>query len=260
MITLTTFNKISIDCNATKIHIDLTGGWKSALLLYLCAKDINDNQTDKTSIVPCVVNRTNRYNVEHMNRPMAIDIVKNQLLWIKEVFPSVQFDALLSIDADFWWMPPVVARMVSVDISEKVLLRHVYETCTNDKLFKIPNLIENSPIIKSFNAYCKDHDLVYDDEKNQYVNERIYEHGVVINSESGKAISLCDGNVIALQPFANTTKTNLIAIAKDLNILEDLDRISYTCEQSTKELVEPCGVCFNCKQMKRAIENNDQSA
>ena len=117
MITLTTFNKISIDCNATKIHIDLTGGWKSALLLYLCAKDINDNQTDKTSIVPCVVNRTNRYNVEHMNRPMAIDIVKNQLLWIKEVFPRTAPDNKIRLTALFEDDKNSNVPRVNIDVS-----------------------------------------------------------------------------------------------------------------------------------------------
>jgi hypothetical protein len=248
------YNDIVVDCTATKIHIDLTGGWKSALLLYMCAKDINDNQTSKTSIVPCVIKRINRYNVENMYRPDAIIMVEKQLAWIKHIFPNVKIESIISIDADFWWLPIITAQLMSVDISEKALLRHVYEMCVNSAMFdKLLEFVEDVPMVKSFNAYCKDPDIAASVRKTPYVEKKKYDKGVSIDNNT---ISLCDGAVIAVQPFADTTKTNLIAIAKELNILDSLAKVTYTCEQSTADYTDPCGVCFNCKQMKRAIENN----
>ena len=244
------FNDISIDCAATKIHIDLTGGWKSALLLYMCAKDIHENQTNKTSIVPCVIKRINRYNLEDMYRPDANIIVKKQIDWINSVFPDVTIEPIISIDADFWWLPMIVTKIMSVDVSEKALLRHVYELCTNNLLYPAQELIPNVPMIKSFNAYCSDDHNI---KTLLYIRKKQYEKGIEVDNNT---ISLCNGDVIALQPFADTTKTNLVGIAKSLNIFDSLLEVTYTCEQSTTGYTDPCGVCFNCNQMKRAIENN----
>jgi len=126
--------------------------------------------------------------------------------------------------------------------------------CVNSAMFdKLLEFVEDVPMVKSFNAYCKDPDIAASVRKTPYVEKKKYDKGVSIDNNT---ISLCDGAVIAVQPFADTTKTNLIAIAKELNILDSLAKVTYTCEQSTADYTDPCGVCFNCKQMKRAIENN----
>jgi hypothetical protein len=246
-----------IDCAATKVHIDLTGGWKSALLFYLCAKEISDSGAEGTSIVPCVTKRINRYNVEGMNRPDAITIVTQQIEWIKDKFPNVTIDPLLSIDVDFWWISITSINRRPVDLSEKVLLRHTYELCTNKKLYPAIDVLPDIPIIKSYNAYCEDLDITDNDEKNPYYRKRRFDHGETTNTVYGDSVSLCNGDVIAFQPFAKSTKTNLVGIAKSLNIINDLNTVTYTCEQDTSEPLDDCEQCFNCLQMKRATANND---
>lgn len=251
------YNDIQINCAATKIHIDLTGGWKSALLLYMCAMDINENQTSKTSIVPSVVTRINRYNVESMNRPDAVEIVKRQLEWIKNIFPTVKIDPMISIPADFWWIPDNLDENMSIDVSEKALLRYVYELCTNTKIFPVLKFIDGLPKIKNFNAYCRESTRVEYITHVNTIPQKKYQYGNVLNNST---VSLCDGNVIATQPFSETTKSNLVSIAKNLHIFDELMDVSYTCEQNTVEYKDLCGICFNCLQMKRALDNYDQNA
>lgn len=249
------YNDISIDCNSTKIHIDLTGGWKSALLLYMCAKDIIENQPNDTSIAPCVITRINRYNHEDMHRPDAVAIVEKQLAWIKNTFPAIKIDPILSIPADFWWLVTLKNITTSIDVSEKALLRHVYKLCTDDlDCNKTIEVISNRSIIKSFNAFCIDSSRIAFNEHILTIEQKKYQYGTVLNSNT---VSLCNGDVIAVQPFKDTTKSRLVRIATELGILKDLNNVSYTCEQSTNEIIEACGQCFNCKQMKRAITDND---
>lgn len=246
------FDDILIDCNANKIHIDLTGGWKSALLLYMCAKDINENQPNKASIMPCVVTRINRYNIKSMNRPNAIEIVEQQLSWVKRIFPTIAIDSVLSIPADFWWLPTRKTSITSIDVSERVLLRHTYkmvmdQTAPNQD-HEISDVVTNLPIIKSFNAFCKDSSRIVYDTQILEIEQKTYPHEIVLDNNT---VSLCKGEIISTQPFRDTTKSKLITIAKELNIFEDLNSVSYTCEQSTKEIVEACGQCYNCDQMKK---------
>lgn len=249
------YNDISIDCAATKIHIDLTGGWKSALLFYLCADDIHKNQSSKTAIVPAVVRRINRYNVEGMHRPDAVPVVEQQIQWINDTFPDVVIDPLLQIDADFWWLcAKKTDPRLSIDISEKVLLRHTYEMCTYDRLFQVPEVIPDVPLILNYNAYCCDSDIVSLNQKNPYRRDKIFYYGKQLGQNT---VSLCEGSVLSIRPFADTTKANLVEIAQQLNILEQLNKVSYTCEQSTTQPADPCGSCFNCLQMKKALPNNE---
>jgi hypothetical protein len=156
------------------------------------------------------------------------------------------------MDVDFWWLT-IQDGKCSLDVSEKTLLRHTYQIVLN--LFDHKKLEPNDRTrVRGYNAYCSDPESPpYTIWENPYKRVKPYEHGVESPEGAGISVSLVDGEVFSLRPFADSDKLHLAQIAKDLGILDKLEEVSYTCEQSTTEIAEPCMDCCNCWQLyKRA--------
>lgn len=241
----TSNGNIIIDTDADFVSVDLTGGWKSTLLLYMIAQDIVASGSN-ARIIPCITVRINCVNEPDYFRPNAIDIVEKQITWIKHVFPTVIFHDTISMKVDFWWIN-IEAGKLSLDVSEKTMFRHAYHLA-----YEWPR-VELGTFIKAYNAYTSDKDITnFTSMQNPHTRDKPYEHSVWKEMGAGAVAEFFNKTAYSIRPFSNVTKTDLAQIAKELNILDKLDEVSYTCEQSTREIKEPCGECFNCEQLAKA--------
>ena len=238
--------RIQFDTDATYLTVDCTGGFKSSLLLYLAAKDISEHGYP-TIIIPLVTNRINGSGDSRWDRQVAQPAVLEQVAYIKGKFPNVEIREPLVINANFYWIR-VLRDYNMIDVSEKALVRHVYDFVTHRFLFDEGAAREGVPGVISLNAQCTtlpEHAAPYDFEK-------VFHNSTVDAIGQGVRHTLEQGNVIVWQPFFNLNKQEIVNIANTLNIKDELKLLTQNCES----LDVSCGVCYKCKENKWAKLND----
>ena len=247
---------IYLNCNSNFVTIDLTGGFKSGLLLYLIAKDISDKNID-TVIVPCVTRRINTVKETEYERPDSTIIVSKVIDYVKNKFPSVKFYNSIVANVDFWWYTNSYNKDRNIyNVTEKSLLNTCFNFANKPSFFEELNpnervkLKDGIPKIINYNAYVSIRNV----ETPEYLKytRKHYNKAVEKSIPNGKMFEFYNGEALSILPFYNISKIELVKIAKDLNILTDLESITYTCEQSTIDITSPCGECFNCIELDKA--------
>jgi len=228
------------DTLATRVSVDLTGGFKSTLLLYLVAEHMH-NAGMPGKIRPHVTQRINSGAREAgKDRPNPVPIVNRAIEWCKQEF-KVEFDHMHVMPVDFWFVHIISGRQ-TLELAEKAMLRHLYD-CLKDTLYddwweegnpSIPNI----PAIRHYNACTNvEHEDYYECKKSYPVKSKI----------NNKEYSFFDGDVKSFLPFYSMTKSEVMQIAKDKGILEQVIENSYSCEQNTTIELPPCGECTVCE-------------
>lgn len=250
---------IYLNCDSTFVTVDLTGGFKSGLLLYLIAKEINDKGLDAI-IVPCVTRRINTVNEQECDRPDSTIITSRIIDHIKSKFPSVKFYNSIVANVDFWWYTNSYNKDRNIyNVTEKSLLNTCFNFATKPNFFEELNpgqrvIVRNDvPKVINYNAYVTNRTV----EPPEYLKhtQKHYPNAVEISIPNGKMFEFYSGEAMSILPFYNIGKTELVKLAKDLNILDDLETITYTCEQSTVDITPSCGKCFNCIELEQAKES-----
>lgn len=235
---------IVFESDATYLTVDCTGGFKSALLLYLGAKDIFEGGYS-TPIIPLVTNRINGSSESRWDRPRAEESVRLVVSYINRVFPTVEIRDPLVINANFWWLSvPVVRDYNMIDVSEKTLLRHAYNFVLNGFLYDEPDPRPGVPGVINLNAQCR---TTLPEHRAPYVVDKLFETGIHDEIGSGIRHTLESGAVIVWQPFFKLNKQQIVDIANELDIVDELKLLTQNCESSSP-LTKPCGVCYKCKE------------
>lgn len=236
---------IVFESDATYLTVDCTGGFKSALLLYLSAKRISECGYD-TIIIPLVTNRINGSGDPRWDRPLAEESVRSVVTYIRSVFPRIEIRDPEIINANFYWISvPVYNRDYNmIDVSEKTLLRHVYDFVINPFCYDEPDARKGVPSVISLNAQCRTYTS---EHKPPYTVDKLFDNSIHLERGSGIRHSVKGGAVIVWQPFFNLNKVQLVDIANNLNIKDELKLLTQNCESSLKD-GETCGVCYKCKE------------
>lgn len=236
---------VIFESDATYLTVDCTGGFKSALLLYLTTKDIFERKLN-TIIIPLITNRINGSGDSRWDRLGAEESVRSVVSYIRSVFASVEIRDPKIINANFYWLSVSIKKRNynMIDISEKALVRHVYDYVLNGSEYSEPEPRKGVPSVISLNAQCR---TEIDEHEPPYTVDKIFENSRIDEFESGIRHTLESGAVIVWQPFFNLNKRQIVNESLRLNIRDELKFRTQNCESPSYTSVT-CGECYKCKE------------
>jgi hypothetical protein len=247
-------------CNDSKaVGIFLSGGLDSAILLYLIAKTLSENNSEAI-IQPFTVNRTNPSEFRKFDRVDLYPYANGIVSYVRSKFPNANIADPLTRDADYWWIDKIInGRSIGP----------VYEAA-----FTIARFLRwkftNSDAIEQYKPNIGD--LLYVEYCGVTKNPskevlpqcpEIYRDDKHPNELASGSATVFFPNVdnpfyIYLEPFRNSDKRITMWIANNLGILTDLLPITRTCEGGparTENFTKECMECWWCLEKYWTLEN-----
>lgn len=251
----TPYGEIYINHNSKNVGLALSGGYDSAITLYLIAKTLTDKNSLETVVQPFTVIKRNPSDFRNYDRPDMFEYAKTVISYVKNKFPKVQINDCITQEAPYWW----IAGNGGV----------------NDDSYS--GAVSNLERFIKWNSISKDttksgHDgsvlVMYDgvtmnptdpsipasDQKHRDVKADYSATGT-----STTTISVEANNKIAnYSPFRNFDKRASIWIGKELGVLDDLLSITRSCEgnsERTDGFTKPCNECWWCLEREWAVKS-----
>ena len=255
------FGNAAIDTSAENLIIQLSGGFDSAVLLYMMAKTLTDVTANGT-IWPITVRKVgNKFNDPNLDKSNPYPTVEKIIDYVSKIFPLVNIKPTQTWDLHGCW-DENAGKM--------------YVGAQDDAVFKIYSIIEDiSPNSKpiTYSGVTKNPNIVIgeeffdvtDDLGNITSVKRNPEHHrdfVVPSAIKNTATVVSNGKGrVHYAPFRNADKRVTIQFAAQFGILEDLLKIARSCEGrrvQTDNFTTTCigpYKCWWCYEREWALEN-----
>ncbi len=219
------------------IHgVKTTGGLKSALVLYLLAREIQVSQY-KQSIRPLV----------SVVEGKGYQLIKTEQIikWVSNQFPDVEFLEPVrtiyannyDIDTDSWTSKQHEVNPID-DLSRKAFF---------------PQGHENTP--KGFNQRLVD--VVWTGDSARASEEEVEsfntDDSYHLEARGFELEQVQDGRFF--NPFINLTTLEIISLYKEHELGDSLLPLTYSCNVWQSDFQSPCGRCSNCLEREWAINN-----
>lgn len=245
----TPYKNVHINVAAPIITVRCSGGFDSALLLYMVAKACK--QLNPTAVIqPITVVRTNEEQHPEWHRVDNLPIVDDIIAWVREQFPDVNIKDKQWLDALKWWENGNVSytdaqkKLVIQNIDVNALLESQYVT----RVLDYNGVTKNPPVPMSINNMHE-----------HRVRKRDFDDGIspAVDENSATVVHEMGGtNTNFVEPFRNTDKRVTMYLAKKLGILETLDSITRSCEggrEETENWTKICSTCWWCQERAWAM-------
>lgn len=248
------FGNVALNLESKQVAIRISGGFDSAVLLYILANEISKHQVDVTINPVTVIKSNNRHNSLDKFNPTST--VNNILSFVRLKFPKVKINP------------------------------SKFKTCVdqnNETFLKTQNLLiqevladYNLDVLINYNGVTKNPPLIIG---NEYIEEIDQNHNkILVHSNPEKkrdkthpfgikdTVSVCfrEDNVIHLEPFRNFDKRLTMSLADDHGILNYMLQNTRSCEgrrNNTNNFQTTCvgdHKCWWCYEREWALENYDK--
>jgi len=254
----TPYKNVHINVAAPVITVRCSGGFDSALLLYLVAKACNKHNNTAT-IQPITVIRTNDENYERYSRVDNVSIVNSIVGWVKTQFPDLNINDTVSMDTPHWWengceqyalnqlklamsfAPEDATRDEDhARLHDLSILDDKYET----ELFDFNGITKNPPVV--FNGH----------EFRETIRDNDHETPPMLPDSASVCINQGMLKAQFQESFRNTDKRVTIYLSKQLGIFDTLNEITRSCEgnrEATDGWTKTCDTCWWCLEKEWAI-------
>ena len=249
----TPYGDVLINYTTKNIGIRLSGGFDSAVMLYMIAYTLNETKST-AQIYPMTICRQNPSEYPKYDRVNAYLYADTVADYVRKSFPNVIIHPSIKEDANYWWAADCIdgKNISSYTNAQKNLVRYnKWKLAQSNK--------ENA-------------DLVYIDytgtTKNPIGTEvppseeshRDYNRNNIICKESVTTLIQDSGNnyVAYVEPFRNADKRITMWLADNFSILQDLLKITKSCEGGpveTNVFTKDCGECWWCLERNWALKN-----
>ena len=261
----TPYGDVYINWIAKHNSIRLSGGFDSAVVLYLLAKTLNDKGNNDAVIHPFTVQRANPPCIPEYDRVDCVAYAKKIIEWVRGEFPNVEICDTIIEPANYWWVHRFVKgqNISSYNTAQETVsnyLRWEYGEghadrfpaspfyATPEKLLycEYTGLTQNPPLDAL--PQC---DEAHRDESDPLV---VIKDSITVMHEHHKLSPWYH----LYEPFRNGDKRVPFWLADDLGILNKLLKITRSCEGNpvnTKNFTKECGECWWCLERKWGYEN-----
>lgn len=239
----TPYGNVHLPVDSPIVTVRTSGGFDSALLLYLIAQACSES--NPTAIVqPLTVVRTNEDDHPSWHRVDNLPIVDGIVEWVRTQFPNVTIRDKNWKDAFKWWENKNIsytgAQRALVDEQTNSIVE--LEDSYSCRVFDYNGVTKNPPVPMSINNMHQYRELKRDvDDAN---SPAIEDSCTVIHGASGNRCRF-------VEPWRNADKRITMHIARQLGVFEKLNQISRSCEgnrESTDSWTKVCGVCWWCQE------------
>ena len=247
----TPYGNVHIPISSPIITVRTSGGFDSALLLYMIAKTCVEANS-KAIIQPITVVRTNEDDYPSWHRVDNRPIVDGIVDWVRSEFPTADIKDKIWRDAFKWWEN----GNISYTDAQRDLVNEQCEagppadpSWHDCQLHDFNGVTKNPPVPMTINNQHENRELKRDhnDANSPAVAE---DSCTVIHG----AYNTGNRNV---EPFRNTDKRVTIYLAKQFDVFEKLNTISRSCEgnrEITNGWTKICGVCWWCQEREWACK------
>lgn len=254
----TPYKNVYINYAADAVSISLSGGFDSAVMLYLIAKTLHDTNST-AEIQPYTTRRSNPTLYSEYDRADAYVYANKVVDYIKEKFPSVKINNLIKRDADYWWVTSEVNGANVGSYTETMI--QISRFLTWDFFKKHKDLESEQLLHIEYIGTTKNpppSEVTQSDEKH-----RDFDAPGAISKKSATVIEFDTQKPyqVYYQPFRNADKRVTVWLADSFGILDDLLLITKTCEGGpieTENFTKECMECWWCLEKKWALENYKQ--
>ena len=254
----TPYKNVHINVAAPVITVRCSGGFDSALLLYLIAKACNEH--NNTAVIqPVTVIRTNNEEYERFSRIDNVPIVNAIVDWVRSEFPNLSIKNTVHKDTPLWWengceqynlnQLDLALSFAPVDatrdkdharLHDLSILDDMYDT----ELFDFNGITKNPPVTLAGHEFRE--------------ITRDIDHEIPPMAAGSSSVLINHGNLRAQfqESFRNTDKRVTIYLAKQLGIFEKLNEITRSCEgnrEATDGWTKTCDECWWCLEKQWAI-------
>ena len=253
----TPYGNVHIPVYAPKISILCSGGFDSALLLYMVAKTCQEFNPTATIMPLTVVRATDDTDDEHRRRVDNLPIVDNIINWVRGHFPDIDIqDKQYKLAYKYW-----ENKNISYLEAQKNLIKESIDISLLDDLqepykhiqLNFNGVTKNPPVPMDFTADMHQFRELHRDtncKKHQPMSDG---SASTIHKVGWKYPDLVE----FIEAFRNADKRVTITLAKQLGIFWDLNNMKRSCEGNhldTNYWTTTCGKCWWCQERDWAIK------
>lgn len=253
----TPYGDVYINCSSKNAGIALSGGLDSAVILYLLAKTLHDNNS-KATIYPFTARRGNPTDFSEYDRVDIYPYVDKIISYVKEKFPTVTIAEPLKKDADYWWLTEHVNGRNVGSYTETLtnLARYMAWRFSGSHEVDKQQPQHGELLYVEYTGITKNppkDSLPQSDESHRDVN-----HPNSLKKSSATIVTVDPQNpfVLYFEPFRNSDKRITMWLAEEYNILKDLLPITRSCEggpTETENFTKECMECWWCLERHWAL-------
>lgn len=254
----TPYGDVYMNYSAKNFVIRVSGGFDSAIMLYILAKAMHDNNA--TGVIrPITIRRQNPTNIRELDRVNCYTYADDIINWVRSEFPSVNIEDSVKADAEYWWLGKKIdgKHRTSYSFTQQLLCDYLYWRYVSIYLKNHPNENPNQLWYCEYTGTTKNPPL--DDETIPHSDEshrdNLDPNILIENSVTTGEINKSDAY---LEPFRNADKRLTFWLADSLGILDKALSISRSCEgdpDQTDDFTKECGVCWWCLEREWANKN-----
>jgi hypothetical protein len=253
----TPYGDVYILHNAKSLGLAISGGFDSAVLLYLLAKTINDTGSN-AEIYPFGARKTNPTEYRDYDRVDVYPYVDKVLEFVKSQFPNVKIHNQYRKDADFTWLSYYKNNRYLGSYTEVLNLLTRYMSWYHSGPEAVKKFSPNYGDI----LYV-DYGGVTKNPKELPLSGEDYRADPSPNyiSEGAATVVYTDSEnpyMVYFEPFRNADKRVTFYLAEQHNIRKKLLEITRSCEGdvfNTENFTKTCNICWWCLERDWAHKN-----
>jgi hypothetical protein len=237
----TPYGTVYINYEAENISVKLSGGFDSALLLYMVAKTANEHNSS-TVIRPITIRKGNPTEFKQYDGFDTYEYTDKIIKWVRECFPQIKIEDSVKHDANYWWITqeqngrPIGSYTYTQQLlTEFMYWKYVLLSKNRNKLLYAEYVgITKNPSDNNFPKSTETH-------REKTVKGAVTPQSLtIIDYDTDRAY---------IEPFRNGDKRVTFWLANNFSIMDTLLNITRSCEGDyidTENFTKECGTCWWC--------------
>jgi hypothetical protein len=259
------FGNVIINVSDKNLILSLSGGFDSAVLLYMLAKTITDTGSEST-IWPITVRKVgNGENNFYYDKANPYPVVEGIIAYVRKKFPLVDIRDTTQGDVTNWWndndtgKPYVDAQKALVDKLLTIIAAEFPKSTpiTYTGVTKNPNIVVGEERFTTTDEFGNVTTIHRNPERH-----RDFDGFPVV--ENTASVIYAHTDAVHYDSFRNADKRVTMLFASRFGILDDLLTITRSCEGRraiTNNFTTTCqgsSKCWWCYEREWALENYDK--
>lgn len=254
----TPYKNVHINVAAPKITVRCSGGFDSALLLYLVAKACNTHNPTVV-IQPITVVRTNSPDHEYHSRINNLPVVDRIVDWVRTQFPDITINDKMYMDTPQWWengceqynlnQLSLAVQNAPEDATREEKHAELHNLTVLDDMY-IAELLDFNGITKNPPIPLVGHEF------RELSRDHNHDHPPMAQDSCSVHTSQDILRIQFQESFRNTDKRVTIYLAQQLGVFDTLNEITVSCEgnrEATDGWTRTCNECWWCLEREWAI-------
>lgn len=249
---VTPYGNVYINYEAANISVRVSGGFDSAVMLYIVAKAVYENSP--TSIIrPVTIIKGNPTDMKQYDGFDCYEYADTIINWVRSRFPSLTIEDTVKDAANYWWITrddngrPDGSYVYTQNlISDYMVWRYV----DSDSQQNLDNLMYCEYVGTTKNPPAGSIPSSFEKHRDNHADNSV--------SKDSPTVIEYHKKHVYVEPFRNFDKRLTFWLADSQGILDTLLEITRSCEgnfEETDDFTKECGTCWWCQERDWANKN-----